>query len=307
MLTIRRILVPTDLSKSSRAAADIAADLAVRFDASIDLLHVSQIPGQEPLQEWFRSLFNKPESRKEREQIVLKQLEMEMQRRMGTTVPQVRMVDVEAERVAPAIVEYAAENRCDLIVMGTHGHRAVEHALGGTAGEVLRTGDQPVLVVRNRDEDEPVSFNRILVPVDFSDVSAPSLGVAGQLAREYGGEVAVCFVAEELIIPVFSDTGIPTVNRLAMNPEDIANAGRVLKKFAREHGGDGVVTSEHVLGGQPVREITNFAVAREMDLIVLTSHSHSEPNRVTIGSVTEGVVRRASCPVLVLKPDIVSD
>jgi nucleotide-binding universal stress UspA family protein len=304
VLTIRKILVPTDLSKSSRAAADIAADLGARFDASIDLLHVSQIHGEGPLQEWFRRMFNNPESRKEREQIVLRRLEMEMRRHRGSPEPRIRQVDIDAERVAPTIVGYASEKSCDLIVMGTHGNRSVDHALGGTAGEVLRTANRPVMVVRSRKEDEPVNFKRILVPIDFSAGSAQAIRVAGQLAEMYGAEVTACFVAEELTVPIFSDTGIPAVNRLAMNPEDVANAGRALKKFVHEHGGDGIVTSEHVLGGQPVREITGFASSKEVDLIVMTSHGHSEPSRVTVGSVTEGVARRAPCPVLILEPEV---
>jgi nucleotide-binding universal stress UspA family protein len=299
---LRKILVPTDLSKSSRAAADVAADLATRLEASIDLLHVSVVHGEGPLKEWVRFLFNNPESRKEREQIVLKRLEREMRRFLGSPEPRIRQVEIDAERAAPAIVEYAAVHATDLIVMGTHGHRSVEHALGGTAGEVLRTANRPVMIVRSWKEDQPVRFEHILIPIDFSERSGHAIRTAQELAEAYGARISVCFVAEELNVPVFSDTGIPSVNRLRMDPADIENAGRALRKFVREHGGEDVAAAAHVLGGQPVREITTFATTKEVDLIVMSAHGHSGGSRVTVGSVTEGVARRSSCPVLILEP-----
>jgi nucleotide-binding universal stress UspA family protein len=51
---------------------------------------------------------------------------------------------------APAIVEAATQNRCDLIVMGTHGRHGMAHLLLGSVAErVVRTAGCPVLVVRH--------------------------------------------------------------------------------------------------------------------------------------------------------------
>jgi nucleotide-binding universal stress UspA family protein len=303
-LKLKKILVPTDLSTSSRAAADVAADLATRFDASLDLLHVSVYHQDGPLAEWFKQLFSDPESQKKREKQVLAKLEEEMRRHLGSPEPRVKQIDIEADRVAPTIVSYANDHGSDLIVMGTHGHRAADHALGGTAGEVLRTANRSVLVVRDRDHDGPVSFSHILVPVDFSEVTGHSLRVAAQLAELYNARLSVCFVAEELTVPMFSDTGIPAVQRLTMAPEDVANAGRALRSLVdRELDSDREVAT-HVLGGTPAREIASHARSKEVDLIVMAAHGHSGGSKVTVGSVTEGVARRTRVPVLILEPTV---
>jgi nucleotide-binding universal stress UspA family protein len=52
-------------------------------------------------------------------------------------------------RPAKAIVEVALESRCDLIVMGAHGHGRLHHALIGSVSDaVLRVSDLPVLLMR---------------------------------------------------------------------------------------------------------------------------------------------------------------
>jgi nucleotide-binding universal stress UspA family protein len=55
---------------------------------------------------------------------------------------------------ADVIIHTAAENGCDLIVMGTHGHGAIADALlGGTARRVVRESKIPVMVVRLPEEE----------------------------------------------------------------------------------------------------------------------------------------------------------
>jgi len=47
------------------------------------------------------------------------------------------------------IVRFARDKKCELIVMGTHGHTGLKHALiGSVAEKVVRTADCPVLTVR---------------------------------------------------------------------------------------------------------------------------------------------------------------
>lgn len=57
--------------------------------------------------------------------------------------------DMATARVADMIVEQAGRQRCELIVMGTHGRRGVGHALiGSDAERVARIAPVPVLLVR---------------------------------------------------------------------------------------------------------------------------------------------------------------
>ena len=58
--------------------------------------------------------------------------------------------DAAASRVCDVIVDQARAHHCDLIVMGTHGRRGINHALiGSDAERVIRMSEVPVLTVRS--------------------------------------------------------------------------------------------------------------------------------------------------------------
>lgn len=59
--------------------------------------------------------------------------------------------------------------------------------------------------------------------------------------------------------------------------------------------------TRHVLVGSPVEEICGLAKKYDADLIVLGTHSRRGVSRLLLGSVAEGVLRGASCPVLVVR------
>jgi len=68
---------------------------------------------------------------------------------------------------------------------------------------------------------------------------------------------------------------------------------------------DPAVTYEHHLltGDDPAAWIAEAAEAEHVDLIVMSSQGRSGVRRVLLGSVAESVLRRASCPVLIVKPN----
>jgi nucleotide-binding universal stress UspA family protein len=53
--------------------------------------------------------------------------------------------------------------------------------------------------------------------------------------------------------------------------------------------------------GSPVVEILTFAEEENIDLIVMASHGRTGLSRLLMGSIAEGVMRRAHCPVLIVK------
>jgi nucleotide-binding universal stress UspA family protein len=62
------------------------------------------------------------------------------------------------------------------------------------------------------------------------------------------------------------------------------------------------VAYEHrYLEGGPIHEIVAFAERERVDLIVMGSHGRTGLARLLMGSVAEGVARRAPCPVLIVK------
>jgi nucleotide-binding universal stress UspA family protein len=65
-----------------------------------------------------------------------------------------------------------------------------------------------------------------------------------------------------------------------------------------------VPCEHHYLRGSPVIEILAFAEEENIDLIVMASHGRTGLSRLLMGSITEGVMRKAHCPVLVVKQPI---
>ena len=144
----RRILVPTDFSAPSDAALDCARRLASGFAASVHLLHVlaevsasggtgSELFVTEP-----------PEARSLR----LIDARDRLNHRITANDRAALRATTEVIFGSPAqtIVDYAADNQFDLIVMGTHGRTGMAHLLVGSVAErVVRTAGCPVFTTQH--------------------------------------------------------------------------------------------------------------------------------------------------------------
>lgn len=298
MLKLKSILVPSDLSVSSQNAFRIARDIAGKFHAAMHVLYVTPTSGQfESLVRWLTDR-NKDETpiAEVHDNLVLEALA----RNFGGYEP-LKHVHRKGSDVAPTILEYAEICTVDLIVMGTHGHRSIDHpALGGTTGEVVRNSPAPVLTVRTREEEELefTGFHKILVALDFGEESRNVLRAAKQLASCYDASLSLLFVAEEHQVPVFSDTGLMSLTTLKVDEEIAARSQEALRQIDDETG-SGDLESEHVVRrGRPAREILGYAEESGTDLIVMGRRGHTPHEGLLLGTVTEHVVRRSTCPVL---------
>ena len=139
------VLLPTDGSDESLRALDHALDIAGTYGATLHALYVvdtsypyGDLDGAAiDLQPVLRAL-------REEGERTLRRIEGRAESAGTTFVGAVR----ESGLVHRAILEYAAENDVDLIVMGTHGRRGLNRLLLGSVTErVVRTADQPVLTV----------------------------------------------------------------------------------------------------------------------------------------------------------------
>jgi universal stress protein A len=143
-MRIRRILVPTDLSPTSRAAVRSAGELARQFGAEVWLLFVAEpyaAPGDLYASPALVQLFEESRAL--------------ARRRLATVEASLRRSRIRCRGLvavgspAPTIVETAATKRADLIVMATHGSTGLTHFfLGSVAERVVRTAGCPVLTIR---------------------------------------------------------------------------------------------------------------------------------------------------------------
>jgi universal stress protein A len=144
MGSIKKVVVAVDFSEHSRKAVDMAVEVASSFGASIDLIHVFEmpIPPVTPYELVLPDNFIT-----EARESVLRELETVKADIQG------RGVSVESHLGdAPAYVainELAEQVGADLIVMGTRGNTGIKHVvLGSVAERTLRHAECPVLTVK---------------------------------------------------------------------------------------------------------------------------------------------------------------
>lgn len=149
MRTFKKILVPDDFSNHSKEARLYAADLATRYDAHIDLVHVYQ-PISYSLPEG--QVFHSAEQLKD----LLAALDVRLAESKADMLSWGTVKSLDTKLVLGSasveITSLAHDGAYDLIVMGTHGRGGLSHALlGSIAEKVVRTAPCPVLTVRSRE------------------------------------------------------------------------------------------------------------------------------------------------------------
>jgi nucleotide-binding universal stress UspA family protein len=147
MIDITRILVPTDFSEPSEAALDYARAIARQFGATLHVLHVVEAPF---VTGPFSAEMYIPEAPSVQAELI-QDATLKLARRVlpsdkaryGATK------EIIVGLAAKTIVQYAGEQKFDLIVMGTHGRTGLAHLLMGSVAEhVVRAAPCPVLTVR---------------------------------------------------------------------------------------------------------------------------------------------------------------
>ena len=138
----------------------------------------------------------------------------------------------------------------------------------------------------------------ILVPVDFSDCSLAGLRYAVRFAKELGARIIVLHVTD--LGPVMMTTGRGDYD----SPTYIEAARRrcsdQIKGFLKRVNFDGVPVDASAVAGYCPGAIYEAAAKEGADLIVISTHGRTGLRRAFIGSVAEGTVRHAACPVLVV-------
>jgi nucleotide-binding universal stress UspA family protein len=151
-IQIRKILFPTDFSPLAQLALRYAREFAEQFQAQLCCLHVV-----DEAQQYWAALG--PEATPVAPPIddLLNAANAQIQafadeHLVGLSFA--AMTKVVMGKPAHEICEYAREIGCDLLIMATHGHSGVLHALlGSTAEKVVRKAPCPVLTVRSGERD----------------------------------------------------------------------------------------------------------------------------------------------------------
>jgi len=133
-------------------------------------------------------------------------------------------------------------------------------------------------------------LKKIIAPTDFSELSAEGVRYACKLAKDIGAQVIV------LNVVIVDESNI-------VGKGEIEAHEKRLKEFTAGLGGhlsEDVKIREVVVPGVAYAAISDCAEREQADMIVLSSHGRSGLSRMLIGSVTDRLLRAASCPVLVV-------
>jgi nucleotide-binding universal stress UspA family protein len=150
-------------------------------------------------------------------------------------------------------------------------------------------------------------IERILCPIDFSEFSARAYDYAQSLARHYQAELFLTHVVDFDLPPYEYYT--PEVDFNEVIRKTCAGARDQLQELAKSHTKNGVHPECFVQEGAVTDSILSFAEAQGVDLIVMGTHGRKGFDYATLGSVAEKVLRRAPCPVLVVRkpgPEVVA-
>ena len=145
-------------------------------------------------------------------------------------------------------------------------------------------------------------IKRILVAVDFGEISNHALDSALELASALGAQVTVVH-AYELPVYGFPEGALVVSADVATRLASGAQAALNSLVQARSNASGGRVKLDSVLKqGIPWEEIVATANEVNADLVVVGTHGRKGLARMFLGSVAERVIRTSSRPVLVVHP-----
>ncbi len=147
-----------------------------------------------------------------------------------------------------------------------------------------------------------MEIKTILLPTDFSECASYARSYAASFARSMNASL-LCVHVIEPMPPAIGYTGLTEPLPMADFADEMQDsAARELPKISGAVEFAGLNVEEIITHGEPATEIVRLAHERSVDLIVISTHGRTGLQRMLFGSTAESVVRRAPCPVLVVKP-----
>ncbi|WP_017910346.1 universal stress protein [Xanthomonas sacchari] len=147
-------------------------------------------------------------------------------------------------------------------------------------------------------------YQRILIAIDGSELSAKGLQQGLALAAELGAEVDIVTVSEPWAMGMYDAMGWSVGYEASPEYRQDREAGaqKILAPALAAAAATGVTAhGRHVLDRYAAEGIIDMAVACNSDLIVMTSHGRRGMSRVLLGSQTAEVLANSQVPVLVIR------
>jgi nucleotide-binding universal stress UspA family protein len=287
--SIRKVISATDFSMYAHRAALRAGRLAKEHGAALDLLHVLNGPSVKALQSVLQAsppveavLLAEARQR-------LESLAEDVARAGGPTANCL----VEEGEVIDVILGLAEQS--DLLVLGPRGlNPAKDFLLGATAERIARRARCPLLIAK---QEVAISYESVLIPVDFSDDSLWALQFARALAPR-----ATLHVFHAYDSPFEGRLQSAGVSREAVEGyrQSVAvEAEAAMREFLARAADIKNVRSSVELGDARIA-LCRRATELQSNLIVMGKQGRSWLSEFLLGSVTRRTIEQAPCDVLVV-------
>ena len=143
-------------------------------------------------------------------------------------------------------------------------------------------------------------IENILVPIDFSETTDKIIAVADEQALAFNATIHLLHVQ------------VPFVNASLHNMESslaYKDSSPEIRKYDQEHLDEaaekiksrGISTETTLVDGNPSEEILSYCEANNIDVIIIGSHGHGALHHIILGSESEKVLHKSSCPVMVVR------
>ena len=291
MLPYERILCPVDFSEFSKCALAFAESIAGRYGSRLFVQHVVEV--QNRIEAGFAAAEFYAEYREF--------LRSNAEDRLAKFLKDASVGDAQPAPVVSegfptdAILELAATESVELIVMGTHGRRGLDRfMLGSVTERVVRKAVCPVLAVHGRTAEfaeagrlPTTRGGKVLLCTDLSDRSRRAFDHGWSLAAEYGAELTLVHVLE-------------TGPRSSSMRASVSQVMDCLESLTPPHGYQLRPPNVAVRIGKPYEEIVALAAEGQFDVVIMSTHGEGVRDPAVFGSTTHRTIQLGPCPVLVV-------
>jgi len=305
-VVFKNVLCTTDLSDFSNRSVYYGAALARVFEATLHLCHVVDLPIVSVHGEAFTY---PPDYAQTLKEDALRHMDTLMNPLQLKWVPHVEM-----GAIAHTVSDLVGMTQADLVISASHGRSGLKRLLLGSVTEqLLRSIRRPFMVVtapekRNddiaeqritRDTVENFRLKKILVGSDFSQDSANAVTYGFSLAQDFQSELHLVHVVEPF---AYSDALMPDPMTAEVRTDlDALLTGR-LESLVPAEARNWCDVKTSCQAGRPHEELVKYAVLHAVDLIILGIRGRGLVETLLLGSTTDRVIRRVTCPVLAVGP-----
>ena len=147
-----------------------------------------------------------------------------------------------------------------------------------------------------------INIRKILVPTDFSEFSQHAVRYGCEFANRFSAELHLINIVED-IYPLVPEPGmmLPAAGEYLADLQ--TSAEKALQSIPKPEMAKDLSIVREVRTGTPFLEIIRYAREQDIDLLVIGTHGRTGLVHALMGSVAEKVVRKASCPVLTVRPE----